>query len=118
MTPKELHDELKRLAEKASEDCCCFCKRERAHCIHARYPDHPHIEHPAVHKFQPDVEPLVVSLRNNLPTILRALSALEALEGVKGALEQAVDWADRHGKEPDWLEDARSALSKLKEAGL
>ena len=59
MTPKELHDELKRLETAAGGT-------EVYDDSHLRY-----------------------ALRNNLPTILRALSALSGLESVKGALKAA-----------------------------
>jgi hypothetical protein len=34
---------------------------------------------------------------------------------MREALSATVEWADRHGKEPDWLDDARTALSQTQE---
>ena len=57
----------------------------------------------------------VSSLLSRLSADSRTTRA-DALK-MRAALEQAVEWADRHGKEPDWLDDARAALSSAKEPG-
>jgi hypothetical protein len=36
---------------------------------------------------------------------------LAAAPAMYEALAKAVAWADRHGKEPDWLDEARTALT-------
>ena len=41
--------------------------------------------------------------------VSRLTARVEELEGV---LDDIVQWADRHGKDPDWLEAARAALTQ------
>jgi len=36
--------------------------------------------------------------------------AADEIERLREALQMAVDWADRHDKEPSWLDAARAAL--------
>ena len=90
MTPKELHDELKRLETAAGGT-------EVYDDSHLRY-----------------------ALRNNLPTILRALSALSGLEVARVAMENAREqlWHLAKDKENNpWVKELESALSQLEAAG-
>lgn len=100
MTPKELHDELERLAEKATpgewevQDGCSWRRvGTRGRDGNVICPtNHPADRHPDLCARDSysvtDNLLLACALQNNLPTLLRALSALDALEGVKGALEE------------------------------
>ncbi len=137
MTPKELHDELKRLAAKASQgewriyrqECPTYddVVNELLQLFALTKPTIPALimleaggKCPALTGCGPTSEAnaeFIAALRNNLPTILRALSALE---GVKGALEKIVAEGEAGllGEAPNVANIARSALSKLKEAGL
>jgi len=53
----------------------------------------------------------------------RTLKAEAEVERKDAALGKAVAWADRHGKEPDWLDEARAgteyaaAISSLSRTG-
>ena len=51
-------------------------------------------------------------------TAKRALKDLgkanDEIERMRAALRETVAWADRHGKDPDWLDVARAALAEEK----
>jgi uncharacterized coiled-coil DUF342 family protein len=42
---------------------------------------------------------------------------LARAENAEAALREAVEWADRHGKEPSWLDSARAALAPSEAKG-
>ena len=138
MTPKELHDELERLAEKATPgpweaDCGGTYRKDEAQVVMLGGPDEKpqrlfdtlnsdvaEIAHEAdedgTYYFDcqgADNFKLIESLVNNLPTILRALSALSGLEGVKGALKNIATGTS------EWTiaAQANAALSQLEAAG-
>ncbi len=111
MTPMELKLELERLAEKATPGA-------------ETVSDGLQFSKDGIGAYE-----LFCKMRNNLPTILRALSALSGLEGVKGALEEllvAVEYGgvadlnsnpDNPGYTPRipiaFVTSARSAIAQL-----
>lgn len=151
MTPKELHDELKRLAEKAtpgpweSDSGGTYREADAPQAVMLGGPDDKPqrlfdtlnsdvavIEHysdeDGTYYWDSQGQKnfaLIASLVNNLPTLL---SALSALEGVKGALKDARYCLSMKDEDegPSVLcrsmnsadEHLEHALSKLKEAGL
>lgn len=58
--------------------------------------------------------PNAVKIREEIADAIRASIGQEnssEVERLREALRDAVDWADRHDKDPSWLDNARAALN-------